>query len=147
MKSDIALKHPPFHKCFHGSAEPPVAEESRMNLHSQREVYFPGESECTFSVTAADLFATASARLRHSWLSPHVHVHVVTVRKLSEKLLDVFRGAVLNSLLNNEQRSVLPFLVRFQMPYFCATMNFNNCCKYAISQNEAEKPNYQTRLL
>lgn len=25
------------------------------------------------------------------------------------------------------------------MAYFCAMMNFNNCCKYAISQNEAER--------
>lgn len=125
---------------FHGSAELLVAKDSRMNLHFQREFYFPAKSECTFVATAAYLFDTALARLKHYWLSLNVDVHVVTVEKLSEKLLNVCRVAVLNSLLNNEQRSaVLPFSVRFQMAYFCAMMNFNNCCKYAISQNEAER--------
>lgn len=45
---------------FHGSAEL-VAEESRMNLHFQREVYFPVESERTFLATAAYLCDTALA--------------------------------------------------------------------------------------
>lgn len=64
----------------------------------------------------------------------------MTVEKLSEKLFHVFQEAVLSSLLNAKQSSaVLPFLVKFQMVYFCAMMNFNNCYKYAISQNEGER--------
>jgi len=117
--------------------ELPAAEESRLNLHFQREVYFPLESECAFLVSAARLFDPALAHLKHRGLSLNVRGHVVTPEKLPEKLLGVFG---LNSLLSNEQRStVLPFVVRFQMAYFCAVMNFNNCCKYAISQNEAER--------
>lgn len=88
----------------------------------------------------SSLFKTALAHLKHSWLSLSVHVHIVAVEKLSEKLFHVFQEAVLNSPLNTKQSSaVLPFLVRFQMVYFCAMMNFNNCYKYAISQNEGER--------
>lgn len=64
----------------------------------------------------------------------------MAVQKLSERLFNVFQVIALNSALNNKPRSaVLPFLVRFQTAYFCAMMNVNNCCKYAISQNEAER--------
>lgn len=64
----------------------------------------------------------------------------MTVEKFLEKLLDAFSVAVLNSVLNNERSAVLPFFfMRFQMVCFCAKMNFNNCCKYAISQNETER--------
>lgn len=64
-------------------------------------------------------FDSALAYLKHSWLSLSVHVHIVAVEKLSEKLFCVFQEAVLNSPLNTEQSSaVLPFLVRFQMVIF-----------------------------
>lgn len=87
----------------------------------------------------SSLFNAALAHLKHSWLSLSVHVHIVAV-ELSEKQFHVFQEALLNSPLNAKQSFVvLPFLVRFQMVYFCATMNFNNCSKYAISQNEGER--------
>lgn len=37
---------------FHGLAELPVAKESHMNLHFQREVCFLVECECIFSYSS-----------------------------------------------------------------------------------------------
>jgi len=90
---------------FHSSAELSVGKGPHRNSHFQKEVYFPVKSECTLLATDG-----ASARQRHSWHWLNFHSCVVAVEKFSEKLLDAFSVAVLNSMVNNEQRSaVLPF--------------------------------------
>lgn len=69
-------------------------------------------------------------------LSPNVCGHVVTIEKSSKKLLDVFLRSCFEFIAKQWAEVIFG---EAQMAYFCAMMNFNNCCKYAISQNEAER--------
>lgn len=126
---------------FHSSAELSVGKGPHRNSHFQKEVYFPVKSECTLLATDG-----ASARQRHSWHWLNFHSRVVAVEKFSEKLLDAFSVAVLNSMVNNEVCCAAIFF-HGVVNGFCAKMNFNNFCSMPLVKMKQKKPSYWTRLL